>query len=76
MLDCIAHGSLAVATIMAWLGAGSLVLAPVPVTADRALVVLNRIGIGALVFALATFAAGWAGVLSSAAYVAVFVVAL
>jgi hypothetical protein len=73
--DLIAHGSLALATIVAWFGAGSLVLAPVPVTDDRALVVLNRIGAGALVFALATFAAGWAGVLSSASYVAVFVVA-
>jgi hypothetical protein len=66
---------LAGATPLAWLGAGSLVLAPLGATGDRLLDGLNRIGVGALAFALATFAAGWAGALSSAAYRSVFAVA-
>jgi hypothetical protein len=75
VLECLAHISLAGTTVLAWFGAGSLVLAPVPRTGDRLLDGLNRVGVGALAFALATFAAGWAGLLMPAAYLAVFVVA-
>jgi len=66
--ESLAHVLLAGATLLAWLGAGSLVLLPLGRTGDRLLDGLNRIGVGALAFALATFAAGWAGGLSSAAY--------
>jgi Dolichyl-phosphate-mannose-protein mannosyltransferase len=70
--ESLGHVLLAGATLLAWLGAGSLVLAPLGGTGDRLLDGLNRIGAGALAFALATFAAGWAGALSSAAYRLVF----
>jgi len=70
--ESLGHVVLACATLLAWLGAGSLVLAPLGATGDRLLDGLNRIGVGALAFALATFAAGWASALSSAAYRLVF----
>jgi Dolichyl-phosphate-mannose-protein mannosyltransferase len=73
--ESLGHVLLAGATLLAWLGAGSLVLAPLGAPGDRLLDGLNRIGAGALAFALATFAAGWAGALSSAAYRLVFAVA-
>lgn len=63
MLECAAHVALAGLTALSWLGAGSLVLAPLRSSGDRALDALNRIGAGALAFALATFAAGWLGLL-------------
>jgi hypothetical protein len=69
------HLLLAGATLLAWLGAGSLVLAPLGATGDRLLDGLNRIGVGALAFALATFAAGWTGALSNAAYRLLFALA-
>ena len=75
MAEFLGHVLLAGATLLAWLGAGSLVLAPLGGTGDRLLDGLNRIGAGALAFALATFAAGWAGALSSAAYRFVFALA-
>jgi hypothetical protein len=75
MLECLAHLSLAGATVLAWVGLGSLVLAPVARTGDRLLDALNRVGVGALAFALATFAAGWAGVLSTAVYLPIFALA-
>jgi hypothetical protein len=73
--ESLGHVLLAGATLLAWLGAGSLVLAPLAATGDRLLDGLNRIGVGALAFALATFAAGWAGALSSAAYRSAFALA-
>jgi hypothetical protein len=73
--ESLGHVLLAGATLLAWLGAGSLILAPLAATGDRLLDGLNRIGVGALAFALATFAAGWAGALSSAAYRSVFALA-
>ena len=75
MAESLGHLLLAVATLLAWLGAGSLVLIPLGATGDRLLDGLNRIGVGALAFALATFAAGWAGALSSAAYRSLLAVA-
>ncbi len=75
MAESLGHVLLAGATLLAWLGAGSLILAPLAATGDRLLDGLNRIGVGALAFALATFAAGWAGALSSAAYRSVFALA-
>ncbi len=63
------HVALAGATALAWLGAGAAVLAPLGSSGDRAFDVLNRLGIGAVAFALLTFAAGWLGMLHSAAYV-------
>jgi Dolichyl-phosphate-mannose-protein mannosyltransferase len=73
--ESLGHVLLAGATLLAWLGAGSLVLLPLGATGDRLLDALNRIGVGALAFALATFAFGWAGALSSAAYRPVFALA-
>ena len=75
MAETLAHLLLAGATLLAWLGAGSLVLAPLASSGDRVLDALNRIGAGALAFALVTFAAGWAGALSSTAYRALLVAA-
>jgi hypothetical protein len=75
MLECLAHISLAGVTVLAWLGLGSFLLTPLGSTGDRLLDMLNRIGAGALAFALATFAVGWAGLLSSAAYLSVFALA-
>jgi hypothetical protein len=73
--ESVGHVLVAGATLLAWLGAGSLVLAPLRAPGDRLLDGLNRIGVGALAFALATFAAGWAGALSSVAYRVVFALA-
>lgn len=73
MLDCAAHVALAAVTALSWLGAGSLLLAPLRPSGDRALDALNRIGAGALAFALATFAAGWLGLLYAEVYVPVAV---
>jgi hypothetical protein len=75
MLDCLAHLALAGLTALAWLGAGSLVLAPLGTTGDRALDGLNRFGAGAVAFALLTFAAGWLELLYAAAYVPLLVAA-
>jgi hypothetical protein len=73
--ESLGHVLVAGAMLLAWLGAGSLILAPLRAPGDRLLDGLNRIGVGALAFALATFVAGWAGGLSSAAYRVVFVLA-
>jgi hypothetical protein len=75
VLECLAHISLAGVTVVAWFGAGSLLLAPVRRTDDRVLDALNRVGIGALAFAIVTFAAGWARLLSAGGYLALFVTA-
>jgi hypothetical protein len=75
LLECAAHVALAGATALGWLGAGSVVLAPLRSSGDRALDGLNRLGAGAVAFALATFAAGWLGLLYAAAYVPVFAAA-
>jgi hypothetical protein len=73
--DCAAHILLAGGTVLAWLGAGSLLLLPLGASGDRLLDGLNRTGAGAVAFALATFAAGWSGFVSRTAYLIVFVLA-
>jgi hypothetical protein len=75
LAECLGHVVLAALTVVAWLGLGSILLTPAPAVADRRLDALNRIGVGAIGFALATFAAGWAGALNRAAYAAVFAAA-
>jgi 4-amino-4-deoxy-L-arabinose transferase-like glycosyltransferase len=75
LLDCVAHVALAAVTAVSWLGAGSLALAPLRSSGDRALDALNRIGAGALAFALATFAAGWLGLLYAEIYLVALAVA-
>ena len=75
MVECVAHVALTCVTALGWLGLGSLVLAPLGQSGDRALDLLNRLGAGAVAFALLTFAAGWLGLLYPAAYVPVLVVA-
>jgi xanthosine utilization system XapX-like protein len=70
--DLLAHAGLAALTLLAWLGLGSGVLARGPRVGDPLLDLLNRVGAGALSFALLTFAAGWAGLLYRAAYLPVF----
>lgn len=70
-----AHVALAGATALAWLGAGAVVLAPLGSSGDRAFDALNRLGAGAVAFSLLTFAAGWLGLLHTAAYVPLFVLA-
>jgi len=66
--ELVIHVFLAGATVLAWLGVGSIVLAPLPPVSDRLLDLLNRIGAGSIAFALVTFAVGWAGYLDPAAY--------
>ena len=72
MVECIAQLALAGLTAVAWLGLGSILLAPLPAVADRLLDALNRVGVGAIGFALLTFAAGWSGALHRIAYLSVF----
>jgi hypothetical protein len=59
-------------TLLAWLGLGSMVLARGPRVDDGSLEVLNRVGLGAVAFALLTFAAGWARLLYPAVYIPLF----
>ncbi len=66
---------LGVATLLAWLGLGSLVLVRGPRVGDNYLDLLNRVGVGVIAFALLTFAAGWTRLLYPAAYRALFVAA-
>jgi hypothetical protein len=75
LADCLSHVGLAAVTLLAWFGLGSLVLARGPRVADPWLDVLNRIGAGALSFALLTFGAGWARLLYPAIYLPVFALA-
>ena len=69
----LAHVALAAVTALAWFGAGSLLLARVRPSGDRLLDTLNRFGVGAVAFALLTFAFGVAGLLYTAVYVPVLV---
>jgi hypothetical protein len=73
LADCLAHVLLAGATVLTWLGLGSIVLVRAREVEDPFLAMLNRVGIGAIAFALLTFAAGWAHLLYPAAYLVVFV---
>jgi hypothetical protein len=72
LLECLAHAALAAGTALSWLGLGGLVLRPVTPSGDRLLEGLNRLGVGALAFALLTFAAGWLGLLYAGVYIPVF----
>jgi len=65
-LECVAHVALAAASALAWLGAGSLVLAPLGRSSDRALDGLSRLGAGAVALALLTWTLGWLGLLYAA----------
>ena len=73
MAEALAHIALAGATALAWLGFGSLVLRLRGEVKDPLLDLLNRLGVGALGFALITFAAGWARLLYPAAFIFLFV---
>jgi hypothetical protein len=73
MADCLAHVGLAVATLLAWFGLGSVVLVRGPRVGDPLLRLVNRVGAGVLCFALLTFAAGWSGLLYPTVYLPVFV---
>jgi hypothetical protein len=70
------HGHVALAglTALGWLGLGSLLLARVPRSGDALLDGLNRLGVGAVAFALLTFFAAVAGLLYTALYVPLLVV--
>ena len=68
-LECVAHVALAAATALAWLGVGSLVLAPLGRSGDRALDGLNRLGAGAVALALLTWMLGWFGLLYAELFV-------
>jgi hypothetical protein len=69
----VAHVGLAGLTALGWLGLGSLVLARVRSSGDRLLDLLNRLGAGALGFALLTFLAAVGGLLYTALYVPLLV---
>jgi hypothetical protein len=71
--ESLAHVALAGATALAWLGVGAAVLAPLGTSGDRALDLLNRLGAGAVAFALITFAVGWLGLVDPVAYLVLFV---
>lgn len=72
LADGLAHLALAAITVLAWLGLGSLLLGRGPTVSDSVLHLLNRVGVGALAFALLTFGAGWAGLLYRVGYVPIF----
>jgi hypothetical protein len=71
LASSLAHVALAAVTALSWLGLGSLLLRRFPASRDRLLDTLNRTGIGALAFALFTFAIGWAGLLYAPVYLPV-----
>jgi hypothetical protein len=72
-MSWLGHVALAALTALGWLGLGSLLLARVRASGDRLLDVLNRLGAGAIAFALLTFLAGLAGLLYTAVYVPLIV---
>jgi hypothetical protein len=72
LADCVAHLFLAGVTLLAWLGLGSIVLVRMRNVGDPLLDGLNRLGVGAVSFALLTLAAGWSRLLYPAAYLPVF----
>jgi Dolichyl-phosphate-mannose-protein mannosyltransferase len=59
-------------TVLAWLGLGTIVARWIPEVGDPLLAILNRVGIGAIGFALLTFAAGWARLLYVPVYLLAF----
>jgi hypothetical protein len=75
LLECLAHVALAFGQALGWLGAGTLVLAPLGRTGDRPLDLLNRVGAGAVAFALLTFGVGWLGFLHAELFVPLFAAA-
>lgn len=70
MGSSLAHVALAGVTVVGWIGAGELLLVRAAAFGGALLGLLNRLVVGAAAFALATFAAGWAGGLSRWAVVA------
>jgi Dolichyl-phosphate-mannose-protein mannosyltransferase len=70
--EFVAHVALAVVTFLAWFGLGSVVLVRGPRVGDVLLDLLNRVGIGAICFALLTFATGWGRVLYPVPYLILF----
>ena len=75
LAESLGHVALAGLTAVAWFGLGSLILARLPAVRDPVLDLLNRVGAGAIAFALLTFAAGWLGLLYPMAYRVVFALA-
>ena len=75
MADVVAHAALGALTLAAWLGLGSVLLGRWLVVGDALLDLLNRVGAGALGFALLTFGAGWDGILYRSVYLPVFAAA-
>jgi hypothetical protein len=73
MAEALAHIVLGVVTLLSWLGLGTALLSRGPRVGDERLDFLNRIGVGALAFALATFAAGWGRALYATPFRVVFV---
>jgi hypothetical protein len=67
--ECVTHLALAAATATGWFGLGSVILARVRRTGDALLDTLNRVGVGAVGFALLTLAAAAAGGLYTVVYV-------
>ncbi len=67
--ECVTHLALAATTATGWLGLGSVVLARTRSTGDVLLDTLNRVGVGAVGFALLTLGAAAAGALYTAVYV-------
>jgi hypothetical protein len=72
LADCLAHIFLAGVTVLAWLGLGTIIARWIPEVGDPLLAFLNRVGIGAIGFALLTFAAGWARLLYVPVYLLAF----
>ena len=73
MFESLAHVALAGATALAWLGLGAALLSPLGASGDGALDLLNRLGAGAVAFALITFGGGWLGLVDPVAYLLLFV---
>ena len=69
----LAHVALAGATALSWFGLGTLLLAKLRDPSDTVLDALNRLGAGAIGWALLTAFAGWVGALYTWVYLVGFV---
>jgi hypothetical protein len=74
LVEWVAHVALAAVQVLSWFGLGSLVLYRLR-TGHVAVDALNRVGAGAVAFALLTLAAGLAGLLYAELFIPVTVVA-